>query len=500
MKKTKSLFLVQSDHLFPVESLKGHEQDLFLIIEDREHFARYRYHKHRLAFYLSAMRHYAHELRHHDLDVVYLELDEAKDFTYEKIVDRVLKEGSFNKIVSFEVEDKDRERRLKKFCDDRDYEIVFKKSPLFLTSREDFKLHLEQYSRPIFRTFYEDRRRKSKILMESNGEPTCGSYSFTEEERIRWSSQNSTPKIPLSTHDEIDHVVIKVIDKEFPDNPGQAMTFWYPSTRAGAKEFFADFLKYRLAEFGPYEEALCNKEDFLFHSALAPLLNVGLLSPAEVIQEAIQHSKEAPVPINSLESFVRQILGYREYAHGIYQNFSDFQEQGNFWKHHRLLNDNWFTGRTRIPPLDDALKKAERLSYNHHIERLKVICNMMNLAEIKPNDVLRWFMEMHMDSSPWSTEPNVYGLGLHSDGGIFTEKFHLCNSEDWMKISNYEKGDWCHEVDGLYWRFIDRHKEFFAKNTRLSEKAKSLDKISSEQRERLWKAADAFLIRNTAYP
>ncbi|WP_413289064.1 cryptochrome/photolyase family protein [Bdellovibrio sp. HCB337] len=500
MATSKSLFLLQEDHLFPPTYLEDHKDDLFLMMEDKERLSSFKFHKHRLVFYLAAMRHYARELKHHDFNLVYFELDETRRLSCESILEKVLKEGDIEKVVTFEIEDKTQEKSLQDFCEKNGYALEVKPSPLFITSRQGFKSYLEQYSRPSVKTFYENQRRKLGILMEPNGEPSGGQFSFSDEDRLKWTKKNSTPKFPVSVRNELDMQVIQLVDKEFGDNHGDAHTFWYPTTREAAHDALKDFCTYRLAEYGPYEDTLCPDEDFLFHSVLAPLLNIGLLTPQEVIKTALGHSLENPVSLNSLESFVRKILGYREYVRGIYQNFNEFQEQSNFWKHVRLPNQNWYLGKTQIPPLDDAIQKSLRLAYNHHVERLKIVCNMMNLAEINPYEVYRWFMEMQMDSTAWALGPNVYGMGLHSDGGIFANNLHICGSNYWLKISTYKKGDWCHEVDGLYWRFIDKHQDFFAKNPRLSVMTSNLERMSSERKELLWKAADAFLARNTSYP
>jgi deoxyribodipyrimidine photolyase-related protein len=499
MPSSKSLFIILSHQLFPLEHLKGHEQDLFFMAEDREHCSSFHFHKHKIVFHLSTMRHYAKSLKHRDFNLVYFELDETKGLSYEKILNKVMKEGSLQKITAFEIEDKSKEAKIISFCEKNGYELEFKKSPGFFVTREEFKTQLSGTKTPQFRNFYETQRRQHKILMEGPDKPLGGRYSIDDEERLKWTKKVG-PKIPASVHDEIDTAVIQLVDREYPENIGQALTFWYPTSRESALATFKDFCAYRLAEYGPYEDALCPHEDFLFHSVLAPLLNVGLLTPDEVVEGALKESKEHPVPLQSLEGFVRQILGWREYTRGIYQNFGPEQERTNFWKHQRIMNENWRKGRTGVPPLDDSIQKAVRLSYNHHVERLTVLANMMNLAELNPQEVYRWFSEMHTDSSPWATGPNVFGMGLHADGGIFAQQVYVCSSSYWLKISNYPKESWTEEVDGLYWRFIDKHRDFFSKNSKLYVMTKNLEKLTPERQEVLWRAADAFLARNTLYP
>lgn len=496
----KSLFLLQGNHLFPPSYLKSHKKDLFLMLEDREQMTTCKYHKHKLVFCLSAMRHYAHELRHYDFNLLYFELYDAKTMPHEKLLQKVLTEGKIKKIITFEIEDHRIESRLQAFCQRYGYELEVKPSPQFLLSREDFKNYLEQHGRPSVKKFYEIQRQRLNILMDPSGAPLGGRFSFADEERLRWSKKNGAPKFPVSVREELDLKVIHLVEKEFPDHHGDAHTFWYPTGRAAAQEALEDFCKYRLAEFGPYDDTICPSEDFLFHSVLSPLLNVGLLLPKDVLNTVIQYAKNQPVSLNSLESFTKKVLGYREFARGIYRNFNEFQEQSNFWQHHRLPTANWYTGQTGVLPLDDAIKKALRLSYNHLTERLKIICNMMNLSEISPPEVYRWFNEMQMDSAAWALGPNVYGLGLQSDGGIFTSKLHIYGTDHWFKISSYSKADWALEVDGLYWRFIEKHKDYLVKNPRLSVMPQNLEKMSAEKRESLERAAEAFLARNTSYP
>jgi deoxyribodipyrimidine photolyase-related protein len=190
---------------------------------------------------------------------------------------------------------------------------------------------------------------------------------------------------------------------------------------------------------------------------------------------------------------VRQVIGWREFVRGIYQNFSQRQEAGNFWGHERSLTAHWYQGTTGIPPLDDAIKTALELGWAHHIPRLMVLGNLMTLCEIKPVQAHRWFMEMFVDSANWVMGPNVYGMALFSDGGIFATKPYICGSNYLLKMSDYKKGEWCDTVDGLYWRFIEKHLDFFTTNPRLAVMARALERIQPERRQRISAAAEAFL-------
>ncbi|MDG0817575.1 cryptochrome/photolyase family protein [Bdellovibrio svalbardensis] len=195
--------------------------------------------------------------------------------------------------------------------------------------------------------------------------------------------------------------------------------------------------------------------------------------------------------IASLEAFVRQVIGWREFVRGIYQNFSATQDTVNFWGHHRKLSSVWYKGGSHLPQLERTLKKVFKYSYCHHIERLMVLGNLMLLLEVDPRDAHRWFMEMFVDSSDWVMGPNVYGMALFSDGGIFATKPYICGSNYWRKMSKEKAGDWCEGLDGLYWGFIEKHRDFFAQNPRLSMMVKNLDKLDPARKKKIFAAGEA---------
>ena len=179
-------------------------------------------------------------------------------------------------------------------------------------------------------------------------------------------------------------------------------------------------------------------------------MNIGLLTPAEILKAVEGFVANNDVPIESLEGFYRQVIGWREFVRGVYREFGERQQSTNFWGHERLLTEAWYRAETGIPILDDTIQLALNDGWTHHIPRLMVVANLMTLCEIRPSDVHRWFMEMYVDSSEWVMGPNVYGMGIFSDGGISVTKPYICGSNYLLKMSNYPRGDWCDVVDGLY--------------------------------------------------
>jgi deoxyribodipyrimidine photolyase-related protein len=227
-------------------------------------------------------------------------------------------------------------------------------------------------------------------------------------------------------------------------------------------------------------------------------MNLGLLTPYAIIQETLAFAKIKKTPLNSLEGFVRQIIGWREFMRGIYQHYEKKLMSDNFFQHKRKLKKSWYDGTTGIVPLDHTIQNCLQYGYSHHIERLMVVSNIMNLSGVHPLEAYRWFMEMYVDSSDWVMAPNVMGMGLFSEGGIFATKPYICGSAYILKMSDHPKGEWCEVMDGLYWRFIDRNKNFFLKNYRLAMMAKLLEKMDPIRKKRIFSKADQFIQEHTA--
>jgi deoxyribodipyrimidine photolyase-related protein len=219
----------------------------------------------------------------------------------------------------------------------------------------------------------------------------------------------------------------------------------------------------------------------------------------ECIVDAVSHFNESRnnIPINALEGFVRQILGWREFIRGVYwENMPQYKEK-NFWSHKNSLNNNWYSGETGIPLHDDAIKESVNTGYTHHINRLMIISNLMNLSNIKPKEIYQWFMEMYVDSADWVMVPNVFGMGTYADGGIFSTKPYICGSSYMLRMSNYKKGEWCDVVDGLYWRFIENNLNFFKTNPRLSLMVNALSKLEPQRKKLILFKAEEFIANNT---
>ena len=489
------MLVVLGNQLFPLRHLPGPGTVPVFMAEDVGLCTYEKHHQQKLVPFLAAMRAYADELRSAGYELRYLKLDMDDKRSYEAKLAAVLEECGATRLVHFEIEDKPMERRLISFAEEQGLHRKQLRSPMFTCSRERFAEFAAGKSRLLMGDFYKQQRRHLNILIDDDGEPAGGRWSFDADNRKKLPRTVEPPGMPASTHSGHVRDVIALVEEAFPDHPGRAREFCWPSKRAEAEAWLDDFIEARLQQFGPYEDALTTRSPTVFHSLLSPCLNLGLLTPGDVIDRVVQRADD--MPLQSVEGFIRQVIGWREFVRGIYREFSQKQEANNFWSHERSLTDAWYGGNTGILPLDDTIKTAQRLGWTHHIPRLMVVGNLMTLCEIRPAAAHRWFMEMYVDSSEWVMGPNVYGMGLFSDGGVFATKPYICGSNYLLKMSDYGKGPWCDIVDGLYWRFIKKHRAFFAGNPRLALMPRALDRLAAQRRDKIFEAAEEFLERHT---
>ena len=480
-KSTRYGLLLLGNQLFPEKHIRETHAHFIFMAEHSQLASYYRFHKHKIILFLSAMRHYASELKQKNYIVNYIELQPPElEVAFTISLKKWIQENSIEELLIYEIEDKFFETEIFTFLKNENLKYRVLQSPLFLTSRESFKKYLASTQKPFMKTFYEQQRKSLKVLLDDKNKPVGGKWSFDSENRKKLPPHVHIPKISPIAPDPVTQTVMTLVQNRFSDHPGDAKNFWLPTTRKQSIDWFKHFVAERLSHFGDYQDAITDKDPFLFHSVISPMLNMGLITPKEVLLYVLQQHKKQSLPLASLEGFVRQVMGWREFVRGIYQNYSEQQDTGNFWGHQRRLKKCWYDGTTGIPPLDQALLKTVRYGYAHHIERLMIFANFMTLCQIHPNEAHKWFMEMFVDSSDWVMGPNVYGMGLWSDGGIFATKPYICGSNYYLKMSDYKKGDWCSTVDALYWSFIDTHKEKLAGNHRFGIMLSQLKKISPE--------------------
>ena len=490
----KSLFVILGNQLFdPKKYLSEYLKTDFYMSEDYGLCTYFKHHKYKILHTLSSMRSFRDELAELGARVFYSSIDE-KEFK-EDYVSKLAKfanKNNYDNLIFFEIEDKFFEKKINELKPK--FKIIYLKSPMFLFSRNVFADFIKD-KKPFMGNFYKFSRIKNDLLVDNN-KPIGGKWSFDEENRKKIPKQIEIPKNITAKQTNHTSKLISFINKEFSTHVGNLEYFWLPTTRKECHLFLNNFIKNKFNLFGDYEDAISKKDDFLFHSALSPILNLGLITPQEIIDVIKKYHNK--IKINSYEGFIRQVIGWREFIRGIYQKFEDTLLESNYFANKRKMKKCWYDGSTGILPLDDAIKKAIKLGYNHHIERLMIIANIMNLSRIDPGEVYSWFMQYYVDASDWVMAPNVFGMGLHSDGGIFATKPYICGSSYLLKMSDYAKGNWTDVVDGLYWKFIDDERDKLKKNPRLGIMIKILDNMKPERKNKIYIAAENFLANTTS--
>jgi deoxyribodipyrimidine photolyase-related protein len=494
---SRTILVVLGNQLFSPHHLEQFRDATVFMAEDLGLCTYVRHHQQKIVLFLAAMRSYADELRDAGFEVTYKQLEDDIDASYEDALESTLDQLGAEQLVHFEIEDRPFEKRIVEFAERKGLKRTELASPMFLTDRGEFRAFAAGRKRLLMAEYYRQQRIGSGVLVDEDNKPVGGKWSFDTDNRKKLPRTVTPPRVSPAASTEHVSEVITLVQKHFAGHPGSAADFWWPTTRKQARDWLAEFVQERLSEFGPYEDAISSRSDTVFHSLLSPMMNIGLLTPHEVLESALDYTADHDSPLPSIEGFVRQVMGWREFIRGIYHEFGEEQEAANFWGHERELTDSWYDGTTGIEPLDDAIRVSARLGWAHHIQRLMIVANLMTLSGIRPPSAWRWFMEMYVDSSDWVMGPNVFGMGIFSDGGVFATKPYICGSNYVLKMSDYRRSDWCDTMDGLYWRFIETNREFFEGNPRLALMPKALDRLQPSRKTRIYAAADSFLARNT---
>mgnify|MGYP001242196376 FL=1 len=494
----KKIQIILGNQLFPIGEITTLGPQFIFMAEDEELCSEPKNHKLKILNFLVAMREYRDELIKKGFKVYYTSIDEPEFIEpYELKLLKVLKKEKIDEVIFYEIEDYIFENKIKNFLDKNSIKFSILPSPMFFCSRDKFLKFSKTNKILRMTSFYQMMRKDLQILVDEKNKPIGGKWSFDADNRKKLPKGISLPEKPKNRSSIYLDDLKKIVNLKFKEHPGTINNHWVPFNREQAHELLDDFLENKLENFGKYEDAIDLDNNFLFHSAISPLLNIGLITPQEVIDKTFIYHKKKQFPLNSLEGFIRQVIGWREFIRGIYNLKGQDESNRNFWNHERYLTKDWYEGTTGIIPLDDTIKDCVNYGYTHHIPRLMIIANIMNLSRIHPTEIYKWFMEMFVDSADWVMTPNVYGMGTFADGGLFATKPYSCGSNYILKMSNYKKGEWCEILDGLYWSFISDNESFFKKNPRLSIICNSLNRMDPERKEIIFNKANNFIKQKT---
>ncbi|HMR41737.1 MAG TPA: cryptochrome/photolyase family protein [Ignavibacteria bacterium] len=488
MNKTGIIF----PHQLFEQNIIAEKCETVYLVEEWLFFKQYKFHKRKLAFHRAGMKFYESYLRSKKNNVVYI--DSGNDLSDVRNLIPYLKTKGVNSIEYTDTTDYWLERRMSKAFSDYKLENIRHPTPLFFNSSEEIDDFFSNRKRMFQTDFYKFQRKKRNIMMENNKDPVGGKWTYDDENRLKYPKGKIPPIVEFLKPNKFYTEAVNYTNRYFSDNYGALNNdFIYPANFTDSKKWFRTFLRSGFSEFGAYEDAIVSKENILHHSVLSPMLNTGLITTQFIIEETLLYAGENEIPVNSLEGFIRQIIGWREFIRAVYELKGREERTKNYWGFTRKIPEIFWTGNTGIVPLDVTIKKVLETGYCHHIERLMVLGNFMLLCEFDPDEVYRWFMEMFIDSYDWMMVPNVYGMSQFADGGLMSTKPYISGSNYLLKMSDYKKGEWQNVWDGLFWRFMHTHRDFFLKNPRLGMLIRSFDKMSDIKKKIHLKNAEQYL-------
>ncbi|MFM9052199.1 MAG: cryptochrome/photolyase family protein, partial [Bacteroidota bacterium] len=422
------------------------------MVEDELFFTQYSFHIRKLVYHKVTMAAFAGKLLKKGFKVSTIGHDQPEAKT--EALFRKLSEMKIKEIHFCDTTDYLLERRLKRYGELHGIRLVRYSNPGFLCTSDQLADYFKSKKRFFLTDFYIAERKRQGILLDVTGAPVGDKWTFDTENRKKMPASVKIPTLPDRTETADYRLAVKSVRAAFPHAPGSADGDIYPTDHSSASSWLDVFLEKRFSKYGDYQDAIVRDQTFLFHSVITPMMNTGLLLPDQVMSRAIEAAEEFEVPMNALEGFVRQVMGWREFIRAVYELKGVEQRTRNYWNHSRRLPASFYDGTTGIAPVDDAIRKTLQTGYSHHIERLMVLGNFMVLCEFDPDDVYRWFMEMFIDAYDWVMVPNVYGMSQFADGGIMSTKPYISGSNYVLKMSDYRKAEWCETWDALFWRFI----------------------------------------------
>lgn len=450
------------------------------LIEEWLFFKQYSFHKQKIAFHRASMKFYESYLLSKNIHVVYIESD--NELADVRRLIQNLKTKGVHAIEYIDTTDYWLEQRINKACKDHNLEIHKNHTPLFLNSSEEIAGYFLEKKRMFQTDFYKQQRLGRNILLEKDKKPLGGKWTLDDENRLKYPKGKTAPKTIFLKPNTFYAEAVAYTQKHYSENYGKLNPdYIYPTTFAESKRWLQDFFKSRFSEFGAFEDAIVANENILHHSVLTPMLNVGLLTPQFIIDEVLVYASNYEIPLNSLEGFIRQIIGWREFIRAVYELKGNEERTKNYWGFTRKIPASFWKGNTGIEPIDITIKKVLETGYCHHIERLMVLGNFMLLCEFDPDEVYQWFMELFIDAYDWVMVPNVYGMSQFADGGLMATKPYISGSNYLMKMSDHKKGEWQNIWDGLFWRFMHVHRDFFLQNPRLGMLVNTFDKMPDEK-------------------
>ena len=461
------------------------------------------HHKQKRVLRLSAMRHFAMELEDRGFTVEYVRLDDPENSgSLEGEIARAIARLSPERVRLVEPSAWQMQQTVKHWQATWDIPVEVVEDRRFLCSRSEFADWAAGRKKPTLEHFYRFMRRKTGWLME-DGRPAGNRWNFDGENRKPLPKDLEIPKPASFPPDPITRDVMRLVDHQFPHHFGSVEGFSWPVTRDDALQALRHFLDHALVDFGAYQDAMKRGDNALFHSRLSPALNIGLVDPEEVCVHVLRRHHEGKAPLASVEGFLRQILGWREYLRGIYQTGMPEYASTNALAASRPLPDFFWDGKTDMACIQHVIRTTWEKAYAHHIQRLMITGNFALLAGISPAEVEAWYLAVYADAFEWVELPNTHGMALFADGGYLATKPYAASAAYIRRMSDYctechfahkaRTGERACPFNFLYWNFLERNRARLSTNPRMSLSYRNLDRISEAERKDMASSARLFL-------
>ena len=478
--------LILPNQLFA--EVKEMEIDNLIIYEARKYFTDYKYNQKKLLLHRASMKNFQQKIE------TALPGTAVRYYEYEASFEEIFRD--LDSLTLFDPINQEVRVEIKEIADSYGINLDILESPNFLTTRAE---NAEYFADNKFfqHKYYQIQRKRLGILIDEENKPVGGKWSFDSKNRKKFPKDVEIPGLPDFNNKFLAEAK-EYVAENFADNPGNLEDFVYPVSREEARELFTDFLENKLENFGDYQDGFEKEIVFGFHSLISSSLNIGLLDPAEVIDEVLNyyHKNENSLPLSSVEGFIRQVIGWREYVRALYDLEYKNLVESDYFGHSRDFTDSFYYGETGIEPVDDSIRKAVNYGYCHHIERLMVLGNFFLLNELNKDQVFTWFMEVFIDAYEWVMAANIYGMSQYSYPEMMTKPY-ISSSNYILKMSHYQEGDWAEVWDGLYWRFLDKNRDKFSDNPRMGLMLSILDRMNQAKLNKHLEIADNYLSNST---
>jgi deoxyribodipyrimidine photolyase-related protein len=500
----KTLILILGDQLTPaISSLQGADpaNTIVLIAEVMAEASYVRHHKKKIAFLFSAMRHFASELRDAGWSVEYTQLDDPENSG--SLVGEVFRTAAEHGATSVRLTEPGEWRLMEELQGlDAVFAVEILPDDRFIASHKEFDDRAEGRKALRMEYFYRDMRRKTNILMDGD-QPTGGQWNFDHDNRKPAARDLMMPQPMRFAPDATTQEVLDLVEARFGNNFGTLHPFWFGVTRADAEAAFAHFLKTALPQFGDYQDAMLVGEKFLYHAVIGLYLNCGLLNPLDVCRAAEAEYDAGRAPLNAVEGFIRQIIGWREYVRGIYWREGPDYVRRNALGATRPLPSFYWDAQTKMACVRSCVEQTRDEAYAHHIQRLMVTGNFALLAGVDPYELHEWYLAVYADAYEWVEAPNVVGMSQFADGGLLASKPYISSGAYIDRMSDYCKGC-AYDVKAkagakacpfnyLYWDFIVRHRERVASNPRMAQMVRNYDRFTDERKAEIKEDSSRFL-------